>query len=619
MFCILKEEEDASSEDEDDNGNDDSIVMEKNSQGRSIKDGFLKSNKDELMTDSTVESNEIYSINDENGMDNNRKKDDKIEENILDLEDRENVVVDKHISLAHHKRGSSVDSVMGRRSLPNHKRAKVPQGLLKKLARIGGMGLLPFVIYPSSPDGQARPPVAWLWCYRILKCKYCEGLAMELRFLESCIKVRDLPSMDKKMQEKMINGVPSIQHKDIVIEKKTMDENPGIFLSDSSFSCSQWGDRSEDRKMKVMDSSDAVHTYDLKVANCDRDIGIDGIASRCAALPPVDASSGNRSVVGSATYMSRPNCALTAKESEEVSVGTGKPYDLQLSHSSQNVIEESQSESTPLLGKSSLFSSSFCWWEVCGGDLIAFAASSCQLRLSLPALSPSPSSSVSTATSTNLIDAISLSGGYRKEYWDVYKTALASILEDWSVSLTGASNAYPYSLIIIKECALPGNTSVLLKKPIRENGTEVSTQNLQNLSLPLCCLRDFLDREFLIDLINISQDNLKSSNKFLKFVGEYGSLIIDVLIEGGVMNTENMNENCSVDELLLHKTLIEELKIEREKVNQTLNGMFSIDIAVDNGHCKDDDNSDSDKIDGADVPVDMNVRLKYGGKSLKHT
>jgi hypothetical protein len=619
MFCILKEEEEASSEDEGDSSNDDSKVMEKNSQGRSIKGRFLKSNKDKLETDSTSEGNEIHNINDKNGMDNNSIKDDKIEENVLDVEDGESVVVNIDISLDHHKRGSSVDSIMGRRSLPKHKRAKVPQGLLRKLARIGGMGLLPFVIYPSSQEGQARPPVAWLWCYRILNCRYCEGLAMELRFLESCIKVRDLPSMDKKTQVKMVNGVPSIQHKDIVIEKKTVEEHPGIFLLDSSFSCSHWGGRSKDDKMKGMDSSDAEHTYDLKVVNCDRDSGVDGIASRYAALPPVDASSGSRSVAGSATYTSRRNSVLTAKESEGVSVGTSRPYDLQLNHSSQKDIKESQPESTPLLGKASLSSSSFCWWEVCGGDLIAFAASSCQLRLSLPNLSPSSSSSISTATSNNLVDAISLSDGYRKEYWDVYKTALASIIEDWSDFLTSGSNVHPYSLIIIKECAVPNKPSVLLKKRMGENGTEVSPQNVQNLSLPLCCLKDFLDREFLIDLINTSQDDLKSTNKFLKLFGEYGSLIIDILIEGGVMNTENMNENISVHELLVHKTLIEELKIEREKVNQTLNEIFSIDIAGDNGHCKDDDNSDSDKIDRSDVPMDMNVRSKYRGKSLKHT
>jgi hypothetical protein len=105
----------------------DSKIKERNSQGRSVKGRFLKSKKDEGMSDLMVEGDEIHKFNDENEVDDNRMKDDEIDKNVLDLDDRDGGVdgsVD-NLSLAHNKRGSSVDSVMGRQTLPCHKRAKV--------------------------------------------------------------------------------------------------------------------------------------------------------------------------------------------------------------------------------------------------------------------------------------------------------------------------------------------------------------------------------------------------------------------------------------------------------------------------------------------------------------
>lgn len=307
------------------------------------------------------------------------------------------------------------------------------------------MGLLPFVIYPSSPNGQARPPVAWLWCYRILSCRYCESIAMELRFLESNIKVRDLPvgSTDKKIQEIDVNGIPSIQNKDIGIEKKAVDENPGMFLSDSSFSSAHWrGARKDgDGGEKERTSFDAERTDDSMVVDCSRDVGRNSIATSHAGTCAVDGSRGGRN---------------------------------------------GQSQSAGSLGKSM---SSFCWWEACGGDIIAFAASSCQLAMES---SSSSSSSLSTATSTNLINTTAFSDGYRNEYWAIYKTALESILEDWALSIIRTQNTYPYSLIINKEYFSLNNPSLLLKKRIGDNVTEISIQKPQVIHLlnlmPMCSI-----------------------------------------------------------------------------------------------------------------------------------
>lgn len=105
----------------------DSKIKERISQGRSNKGRFLKSKKDEGISDVMVEGDEIHKFNDENEVDDNRIRDDKIDKHSLDLDDRDSGVdgsVD-NLSLAHNKRGSSVDSVMGGRTLPRHKRAKV--------------------------------------------------------------------------------------------------------------------------------------------------------------------------------------------------------------------------------------------------------------------------------------------------------------------------------------------------------------------------------------------------------------------------------------------------------------------------------------------------------------
>lgn len=99
---------------------------------------------------------------------------------------------------------------------------------------------------------------------------------------------------------------------------------------------------------------------------------------------------------------------------------------------------------------------------------------------------------------------------------------------------------------------------------------------------------------------------------------------MDIFIEGGILNTENVNENFSLHELLIHKTLIEELRSERDDISQNLNNLFLIDIELKNNNVKINENENkyhknrnySDVYSNIDI-LDINPTSIYMGKRIR--
>ena len=89
-----------------------------------------------------------------------------------------------------------------KRKIPHHQRACAPPTLLRKIARLGGLAFIPFVVYPKCPVSSPSPPFSWIWVYQLKNCKFIESVALQLRVLEGYLKLQELPLgiLDVKIQ-----------------------------------------------------------------------------------------------------------------------------------------------------------------------------------------------------------------------------------------------------------------------------------------------------------------------------------------------------------------------------------------------------------------------------------
>jgi DDT domain len=133
--------------------------------------------------DNDNDNNERNEINDDNNDDNDDDNDDD--------DDDDSSEGNKISFINQSPRLSSFTA--GRNLLPQSQRARVPPKLLKKLARLGGRALLPFVVYPKCPTTYPFPPTAWLWSYRLQRSVSAEGVGLQLRFLEGYLRIGEMP------------------------------------------------------------------------------------------------------------------------------------------------------------------------------------------------------------------------------------------------------------------------------------------------------------------------------------------------------------------------------------------------------------------------------------------
>ena len=121
-----------------------------------------------------------------------------------------------------------------------------PPKLIKKLARLGGMALLPFTVYPPTPSTHPDPPVAWLWAYRMKHCCSPEAVALQLRALEEYLRISEFPLGKLEKTENTISPMNLNENvhqnngdvTSLKLSWSNMEEqhSRGMFLLDSSFS-----------------------------------------------------------------------------------------------------------------------------------------------------------------------------------------------------------------------------------------------------------------------------------------------------------------------------------------------------------------------------------------------
>ena len=195
-----------------------------------------------------------------------------------------------------------------------------------------------------------------------------------------------------------------------------------------------------------------------------------------------------------------------------------------------------------------------CWWRACHGDVVSFAASSSKLQQHSQFASSSP---------------LTLIANYPKEsgprdFWVDYDNALQTYLRSWASRVLTEG---VYKMTVTRE----GNGEV---------------------SLPIACVQNLLVRQHATDLIlryralssQQQQPQLNGlKNEFYptascaldsincvragedlnlnSLLGEFCETVVDILMEGGTLNTEcNELANVKVGEVIIHTTLYEEIQ-----------------------------------------------------------
>ena len=416
---------------------------------------------------------------------------------------------DKIIKNYHNHSPRLTPFISGRNTLPFHRRSQCPPKLIKKLARLGGMALLPFTVYPPTPSTHPDPPVAWLWAYRMKHCCSPEAVALQLRALEEYLRISEFP-------------LGKLEKTENTISPMNLNENVHQNNGDVTSLKLSWSNMEEQhsRGMFLLDSSFSNNFSPTKNKN---------LASVALKL--------------------QINEIL-----EHGSVGGGIP--MQFSSSS------SSSSSSPSPFSSSSPPSSSCWWTGLRGDIITCAASGCNLL------------QTSNFARSTLLTNISCQPDEDRlrDFWSPYNNLLRSSLQNWESKVT--NSLQPVSLYCTKE-------------------------NNCTISLPLVCVANYLERQFLRNLIlkyktlSVSGENslkdFRGQNRIDYLLGEYAEVIIDILMEGGTLGgTDSMEVvnlssgfGCETGDVVVHSTLYEELKESRAAVIEALLSASLIEDDVD--------------------------------------
>ena len=207
----------------------------------------------------------------------------------------------------------------------------------------------------------------------------------------------------------------------------------------------------------------------------------------------------------------------------------------------------SASSSTPIpLSKQSLQSSSFppstCWYSYHHGDVICFSAANSKLQHQLQQ-DPLQSSHYATCAPLRHI-AHSPQHSNSKEFWGCYNHGIRTYLRNWQAKFTEDKNS-PYILYRDKN-------------------------HTGEVNLPVACIHNFQNREFLSDLLVkyrkiliIYSDEIpvNPAEKMIRILGEFGDSVLDIMMEGGSLIVDSDEvQGMSCGDIIIHSLLLDEIK-----------------------------------------------------------